>query len=124
MKKSLLFVIILIISTLACTVSKITPTPTPTETKIPTQTATCTETPVALTVKIQVNVDVGLHIRGDSNEHAEDLGVIPDGAEIELVGKETENGWICVIWNGIRGWVNADYLELPEDYKYQVTPTP
>jgi hypothetical protein len=117
--KLVLFIIVLGITSLACTIQKEIPEITPTSTPPNTPTLTCTPTEVSVNkVFIIVNVDVGLNIRDDSSEHGKSLGIITSGSEIELLGKELKNGWICVKWNEIVGYVNADYLDLPDSHIY------
>ena len=50
------------------------------------------------------------------------VGVIPEGAPVNVRGCLRDESWCDVIWSGNRGWVFSEYLAF--DYRGQVTPLP
>jgi uncharacterized protein YraI len=50
------------------------------------------------------------------------VGVIPEGAPLDVFGCLDDESWCDVGWEGNRGWVFSEYLGF--DYRGQVTPLP
>lgn len=110
-----LFVTILIIASLACTISK-NSTPIPSTIVPLTLTITCTPTVIPVEIGI-VNpeiVEIGLNLRKDSTENSELITTLKPNS-IVFIKYRTENGWICVDYkdeNGkiFNGFVNATFI--------------
>jgi hypothetical protein len=131
MKKYSWFIIlvaILIISTLACTISKdsaeipVSPTPT----FIPTVSPTCTVIPKNPIIAV-VKADVGLNLRENSTENSKSLYLLKDGNELIIIGV-MENGWSCVEFTDddgkfYSGYVNSKYIFIV-NVPPTVSPTP
>lgn len=56
-----------------------------------------------------VSADAGLNLRMNPTLDATVLTVIPDKTSITIL--ETANGWHKVTYNGLTGWVNAQYVK-------------
>jgi uncharacterized protein YraI len=50
------------------------------------------------------------------------VGVIPEGAPLDVQGCLNDESWCDVVWEGNRGWVFGEYLGF--DYQGQITPLP
>lgn len=113
--KSIILIVILTISTLACTVSKnVSEIPvSPTKIFTPTVSPTCTlipEKPLVATVR----ADIGLNLRENASENSKSLYLLKNGDELVIIGV-MENGWSCVEFvdndgNFYSGYVNSKYL--------------
>ena len=113
----LFFVIVLILSNLACSISRITPTPTEYFTEIP----QIEETITPIVENLELNSEISyaivvdckyLNFRKESNEKSEIVDTIPAGSQVRLLNNfnSPQNGWYYVEWNGRNGWVNGEYL--------------
>ena len=120
MKKFIIFIGILVISTIACSIQKIEPENSvpPLSTNTPNPTATCT-IPVPPLLIGTVNVAEGLNLRKQPNEHSEIIVTLLPNAEVEILS-EDKNGWLCVSVDVVNedlsiikiiGYVNGDYIE-------------
>ena len=58
-----------------------------------------------------VDADI-LRVREKDSNGAEVLGLLPEGERIDVLDKETNDGWICVDYNGKDGYVAADYVTV------------
>ena len=62
--------------------------------------------------KTIATVDTGaLRVRKEPSTEASVLGSLPRGEIVEVLD-ESNNGWICVDYNGDDGWVSSDYVVL------------
>lgn len=52
-----------------------------------------------------------LRVRTAPDKGSESLGLLPKGEILEVVNQDTE-GWVCVNYDGVDGYVSADYVEL------------
>lgn len=120
MKKFIIFIGILVISTIACSIQRIEPeNPVPPlSTNTPNPTPTCTISVPPLSVGT-VNVAEGLNLRKEPNEHSEVIVTLLPNSEVEIIS-EDENGWLCVkvlvvqedmTKLEITGYVNGDFIE-------------
>ena len=97
-----------------------TPTPTPTATSTPTPTPTPTATPVQVgdvvyTVEALDEVmcaTTNVFIRALPSTTSEALGILREAEAIRVVGKCNEVPWYCVLYEGNRNYIHADYLTL------------
>jgi len=114
-KYFLILFLILLFSTIACTMSKnpppITVPLTPTSTTIVPLTCTPTSTQI---VSVTVNVEIGLNLREDSTENSKSLYILKSGDTVTVIGI-LENGWTCVEFtdtdgNFYSGYVKSKYL--------------
>lgn len=126
MKQILVFLAILVLSSLACEIQQITPTPyptiVPTITKIPPTPTICPtivqEFPTPKTA-IVVNTDVGLNIRKEPNDNSTIITtILPNECVTILESYEPINNWVMINWNyngnNFSGWVNSDYLQIDD----------
>lgn len=57
-----------------------------------------------------MHATAGLNIRSKASTGSAVLGVIPAGYSVTVTGS-SENGWVPVLFNGIRGYANLSYLQ-------------
>lgn len=119
-KHFLIFFIILLVSTMACSIQKIEPEnlASLTATNTPNPTPTCTN-PASLTEFGTVNVAEGLNLREEPNEHAIVILTLLPNSKVEILSEE-ENGWLCIKTEVIQkdmsvleviGYVNGNYID-------------
>ena len=58
-----------------------------------------------------VDADI-LRVREKDSNGAKVLGLLPEGERIDVLDKETKEGWICVDYNGKDGFVASDYVTV------------
>ena len=58
-----------------------------------------------------VNAEI-LRVRKESNQKAELLGLLQEGELIDVLDKESDEGWICVDYNGTDGFVAEEYVTV------------
>lgn len=120
MRKFIIFIGILVISTIACSIQKIEPENSvpPLSTNTPNPTATCTISVPPLLIGT-VNVDKGLNLREEPNEHSAVIMTLLPNSQVEILSEE-ENGWLCVEVEQIQddlttkkviGYVNGDFIQ-------------
>lgn len=120
MKKFIIFIGILVITMISCSIQKIEPENSvpPLSTNTPNPTATCT---IAVPPKKigTVNVAVGLNLRNEPNENSDVILTLLPNSKVEILSEEG-NGWLCVRFKVIYedlsikefiGYVNGDYVE-------------
>lgn len=115
----LFFSVILVMSTLACSIQRIEDRNSAplTPTIIPNPTATCTNY-APLTKFGTVNVAEGLNLREFPTEHSRVIMTLLPETEVEIISTE-DNGWLCVKITVIQedmtkietvGYVNGNYI--------------
>ncbi len=120
MKKFIIFIGILVISTIACSIQKIEPENSvpPLSTNTPNPTATCTISVPPLLIGT-VNVAEGLNLRKEPNENSAVILTLLPESKVEIIS-EDENGWLCVKIEKIQddmttkeiiGYVNGDFVD-------------
>ncbi len=116
----LIFFIILLLSTMACSIQKIEPESLAslTATNTPNPTPTCTN-PASLTEFGTVNVAEGLNLREEPNEHSIVILTLLPNSKVEILSEE-ENGWLCIKTEvtqkdmsvlEVIGYVNGNYID-------------
>ncbi|MCW5874196.1 MAG: SH3 domain-containing protein [Anaerolineales bacterium] len=65
--------------------------------------------------EMQAVRDVNLRA-GDSTGH-DVLTVVPGGASVEVIGRNSDGSWLQVVYRGATGWISASFLEgtVPAD---------
>lgn len=58
-----------------------------------------------------VSTDV-LRVRMEDSTKSEIYGLLPEGERVDVLDKETADGWICVDYNGKDGYVASDYVDV------------
>ena len=53
-----------------------------------------------------------LRVRKEASNRAEVFGLLPEGERVDVLDKETKEGWICVDYNGQDGYVAAQYVTV------------
>ena len=120
MKKFIIFIGILVISTIACSIQKIEPENSvpPLSTNTPNPTATCTIAAPPLLIGT-VNVAEGLNLREEPNEHSAVILTLLPNSKVEILSEE-ENGWLCIKTEVIQkdmsilevtGYVNGNFID-------------
>ena len=64
-----------------------------------------------------VRAEAGLNIRVGPHKSYPSLGILPDGAEVELLelpGGVKVPGWYLATTQESTGWVDTDFIALPE----------
>ncbi len=87
------------------------PEETESETKAPEETEKETESEKAATRKI-VTSESGVNIRRQPSTEAEILGGLNPGEKADFI--DQANGWIHINYNGVEGYVSADYAQVTE----------
>jgi spore germination protein YaaH len=98
-----------------------TPTPVPpTPTLVPppaSSTPTQTPTPVSPDGVVMAGV-MNLNVRSGPDTAFERVGQLPEGEEIEIIGRTEKGDWLQIVFEEEKRWVSAAYAELnlsPED---------
>lgn len=102
MKRLLL---ILALTTLACSLSSVVGGRSARTTALTTPKAVVRESE-----NVSVAAVVALNVRQHPHELATVLFNVFNGDIVTVVGECTVNGWVKIEYQGRRGWVNADYL--------------
>ena len=93
-----------------------TDTPTTTSTMTSTMTSTSTQTPTATPTSKPMTQVVALqnaNMRNGDNGHATVLGILNKGDQAIVIGKNTDNSWLCIQkTDGTIGWVSAQVVTL------------
>ncbi|MBN1200438.1 MAG: SH3 domain-containing protein [Anaerolineae bacterium] len=55
-----------------------------------------------------------LRMRDGASLQAKQIGTIPDGVGVVVEARNGNGAWYLVLYEGIRGWVNAPYVQLTE----------
>lgn len=65
--------------------------------------------------EMQAVRDVNLRT-GDSTGH-DVITVVPGGASVEVIGRNSDGSWLQVVYRGATGWISANFLEgtVPTD---------
>lgn len=53
-----------------------------------------------------------LRVREEDANNASVCGLLPEGERVDVLDKETEEGWICIDYNGKDGFVVEDYVTV------------
>ena len=53
-----------------------------------------------------------LRVRKADANNAGIYGLLPEGERVDVIDKETQEGWICIDYNGKDGYVAADYVTV------------
>lgn len=56
----------------------------------------------------------GMRLRADANINSPQIGRIPWGALVPIVGRSADGLWYQVTWEGTNGWVFASYVRIRE----------
>jgi uncharacterized protein YraI len=67
-------------------------------------------------------VTANVNMRTGPDTEFPSVGIVPEGAPIEVFGCLNDESWCDVAWEGNRGWVFSEYLGF--DYRGEVTPLP
>lgn len=59
---------------------------------------------------VQLDPGANLNLRRDPNVQAEVIGRIPTGTNIILEGRTEDNAWLRTSFEGVSGWVSADFV--------------
>lgn len=109
---------------LAAVETAIAPTPTPTPTA--TDTPTVVPSPTTPPEKAYLTVQRRMNVRRGPGTHHEILGTADVGAEFDITGKNINEDWWQIEYEGDPGWVYAAYVTAnhADDIQVASTPTP
>jgi uncharacterized protein YraI len=72
-------------------------------------TPTTPTTPTGYVLRASANVN----IRSGANVSFARLGILPYNATASIVARNSSNSWWLINYNGVTGWVNGNYVNLP-----------
>ena len=109
---------------LAAVETAIAPTPTPTPTA--THTPTASPTPTTPPEQAYLTVERRMNVRRGPGTHHEILGTADAGAEFDITGKNIDEDWWQIDYEGDPAWVYAPYVTANhvDDIQVASTPTP
>lgn len=61
---------------------------------------------------VLVVTQAGMRLRADPNTVSPQIGRIPWGSFLPVIGRVADNSWYQVVWKGTVGWVYTPYLEI------------
>ena len=107
---------------LAAIETAIAPTPTPTPTA--THTPTLVPSPTTPPERAYLTVQRRMNVRRGPGTHREILGTAEAGAEFDITGKNINEDWWQIEYEGDPGWVYAPYVTANHADEIQVVSTP
>jgi hypothetical protein len=90
------------------------PSPSPTRTLRAYVPPTITPTPESLRVDDQCGgvVTVNLNVRQEDDVDSDIVAIVPEGSRVALIAKNTDGTWWQTEYDGERGWISRDFVEL------------
>ncbi len=73
----------------------------------------CTSTTGAAAAGATVNAPEGLNLRDSPNTSAHVIALLPYGTAVDVVGAQSDEGWVEISASGRLGYVKSVYLDLP-----------
>jgi uncharacterized protein YraI len=74
---------------------------------------TATSTPAAGGLVVTAT-PFNVNIRSEPNVDSERLDLLPAGQSAEVIGRVADNSWWQINFNGITGWVSAEFAIIAE----------
>ncbi|MEP7286895.1 MAG: DUF4397 domain-containing protein [Chloroflexota bacterium] len=65
----------------------------------------------------KLNEGANLQLRRDPNTTAESLGLIPNGSQLEVLGRNGDGNWLKVTSDGKDGWISTQYVAVTKNGK-------
>ena len=65
------------------------------------------------TTNLDLTATATVRLRSRPSRRGAVLGLLPFGAQADIVGRNTSGTWVQVSYNGNVGWVSADFVNLP-----------
>ncbi len=73
----------------------------------------CTSSTGAAATRATVNAPEGLNLRDSPNAAARVIALLPYGTAVDVVGAQSDDGWVEINTSGRLGYVKSVYLDLP-----------
>jgi uncharacterized protein YraI len=99
----------------------LSPSPSPSPSPAPALSPIQPSQPVP--AEMQVASPDGVNLRSGPAMDQRVITVIPNKARVQVIGRSTDGKWVNVTYNGLSGWVDAQYLG-PVDDRSSPSPSP